>query len=86
MMIEFLKTGNFEYIMVFVLVILLMLFLEILAVCVDFWSGTNMAKALEQKLYSNGFRLLFLRLNTFSIGGRFFYYTWALGRNIRIMY
>lgn len=65
MMIEFLKTGNFEYIMVFVLVILLMLFLEILAVCVDFWSGTNTAKALGQKLYSNGFRRSFAKLGDY---------------------
>lgn len=64
-MIEFLKTGNFEYIMVFVLIILLMLFLEILAVCVDFWSGTNTAKALGNKLYSNGFRRSFSKLGDY---------------------
>ena len=64
-MIEFLKTGNFEHVMVFVLVILLMLFLEILAVCVDFWSGTNTAKALGHKLYSNGFRRSFAKLGDY---------------------
>lgn len=64
-MIEFLKTGDFKHIQFFVIVIFAMWFLQVLAVCVDFWSGTNTAKALGQKLYSNGFRRSFAKLGDY---------------------
>lgn len=64
-MIEFLKTGDFRYIQLFVIVIFAMWFLQVLAVCIDFWSGTNTAKALGQKLYSNGFRRSFAKLGDY---------------------
>lgn len=64
-MIEFLKTGDFRHIQLFVIVIFAMWFLQVLAVCIDFWSGTNTAKALGQKLYSNGFRRSFAKLGDY---------------------
>lgn len=64
-MIDFLKTGDFRYIQLFVIVIFAMWFLQVLAVCIDFWSGTNTAKALGQKLYSNGFRRSFAKLGDY---------------------
>lgn len=85
-MIEFLKTGDFRHIQLFVEVILAMWSLQVLAVCIDFWSGTNTAKALGQKLYSNGFRRSFAKLGDYwrvtvmflfcdVIGGLFVWYT-----------
>lgn len=64
-MIEFLKTGDFKHIQFFVIVIFAMWFLQVLAVCIDFWSGTNTAKALGQRLYSNGFRRSFAKLGDY---------------------
>lgn len=64
-MIEFIKTGDFHHIQFFVTVILAMWVLQVFAVCIDFWSGTNTAKALGQKLYSNGFRRSFAKLGDY---------------------
>lgn len=47
-MMEFIRTGDFRHIQLFVTAILAMWFLQVLAVCVDFWAGTNAAKALGQ--------------------------------------
>ena len=64
-MIDFFTTGEFTHLRLFILVILAMWFLQVLAVCLDFWSGTNTAKALGQKLYSNGFRRSFAKLGDY---------------------
>lgn len=64
-MIEFINTGNFEHIKLYVLVILIMWLFEVAAVCVDFWSGTNTAKVLGQKLDSSGFRRSFAKLGDY---------------------
>lgn len=64
-MIEFIETGNFVHIRLFVLVVLSMCMLQFFAVCIDFWAGTNTAKALGQKLYSNGFRRSFSKLGDY---------------------
>lgn len=64
-MIEFIKTGDFHHIQLFVTVIFVMWFLQVLAVLLDFWSGTNTARALGQKLYSNGFRRSFAKLGDY---------------------
>lgn len=64
-MIEFIKTGNFDHVQLYVVVILIMWLFEVAAVCVDFWSGTNTAKALGQKLNSSGFRRSFAKLGDY---------------------
>lgn len=64
-MIEFIKTGDFKHIQLFITVILVMWFLQVLAVMLDFWAGTNTARALGQKLYSNGFRRSFVKLGDY---------------------
>lgn len=64
-MIEFIKTGDFKHIQLFITVILVMWFLQVLAVMLDFWSGTNTARALGQKLYSNCFRRSFVKLGDY---------------------
>lgn len=64
-MIEFIRTGDFKHIQLFVVVILAMWMLQVLAVCIDFWSGTNTAKSLGQKLNSNGFRRSFVKLGDY---------------------
>lgn len=64
-MLEFIKTGDFHHIQLFVTVIFVMWFLQVLAVMLDFWSGTNTARALGQKLYSNGFRRSFAKLGDY---------------------
>lgn len=63
--VEFILEGNCTRVKVFGLIILIMWMLEVAAVCVDFWSGTNTAKALGQKLYSNGFRRSFAKLGDY---------------------
>lgn len=62
---EFIRTGDFGHIQLFVTAILAMWFLQVLAVCVDFWAGTNAAKALGQILYSGGFRRSFAKLGDY---------------------
>lgn len=64
-MIEFIKTGDFAHIQLFVTIILAMWLIEVLAVIMDFWSGTNTAKALGVELDSNGFRRSFAKLGDY---------------------
>lgn len=64
-MIEFLRTGDFDHVQLYVVIILIMWLFEVAAVCVDFWSGTNTAKALGQKLDSSGFRRSFAKLGDY---------------------
>lgn len=64
-MIEFIKTGDFAHIRLFVTIILGMWLIEVLAVIMDFWSGTNTAKVLGVELDSNGFRRSFAKLGDY---------------------
>lgn len=64
-MIEFLKTGDYGLIQHYVLVILIMWFVMILAVCIDLWAGVNSARVRGEKLYSGGFRRTFAKLGDY---------------------
>lgn len=64
-MIEFLKTGDFAHVQLNVMIILTMWSFEVMAVLIDFWSGTNTARALGQKLDSGGFRRSFAKLGDY---------------------
>lgn len=64
-MIEFLKTGDYNYIQHIGLVILAMWGIMCIAVCVDLWAGVNSAKARGEKIYSGGLRRTFAKLGDY---------------------
>lgn len=64
-MIEFLKTWDFIRIYTQVVVILLCWVVMIIAVIIDFWSGTDSAKARGEQLYSKGFRRSFAKIGDY---------------------
>lgn len=64
-MIEFLKTGNLGAIQHVVLLILVMWFIMVAAVCMDLWAGVNSAKTRGEKIYSGGFRRTFSKLGDY---------------------
>lgn len=59
-MLDFIEQGNLDgllfYAVVRICITLVCWFFVICSCLVDFWSGTNTAKALGEKLQSNGFR------------------------------
>lgn len=59
-MLEFIEHGNMAgllfYVVVRICITLVCWFFVICSCLVDFWSGTNTARALGEKLQSNGFR------------------------------
>lgn len=64
-MIEFLKTGNYNLLQHYVLVILVMWVVMVLAVCVDLWAGVDSARARDEKIYSGGLRRTFSKLGDY---------------------
>lgn len=64
-MIEFLKTGDYGLVRHIVLVILVMWFVMVLAVCVDLWAGVNSARVRGEKIYSGGLRRTFAKLGDY---------------------
>lgn len=64
-MIEFLKTGSLGAIQHVVLLILVMWFIMVAAVCMDLWAGVNSAKTRGEKIYSGGFRRTFSKLGDY---------------------
>lgn len=64
-MIEFLKTGNYNLLQHYVLVIFVMWVVMVLAVCVDLWAGVDSARARDEKIYSGGLRRTFSKLGDY---------------------